>query len=437
MEHNSDQADGLLRHPSSHLSECSINSNSTLVDSLSSPPLLRHGYRRANSAVEEDSLDHKADKSQHDGDGLGISYLNEHKRVSIASKSVASKGSPGSADLLLSPRSAYRLGEDRFDDDREETLHSDSNLSSHQLFTPNSDCEPLRKSFAPAGADFECRMRRPPQNDRRSWLAISILGLSIYSTVFSGAWLLIAIMKIRYGYTVSTKGALPIATASVLYAAFAKSIELSFVTVFVAFVGQALSRRARFQLKGVTIAEMSMRSWVMQPGTMISHWESVRYAAATKLGVFSLLVALMAMVYTTASDALVTPVLKFGATESRIMYGNVSTSFANKDYIQNHCNTPIQGATDPDDNGRTCIQIEHSGQAYHNYMQYLTTWVDNISLKNTSDDLGKRPDAVGMVRNFLISTGGSGCKKCLGTKRLLLACQSCSSISFHALDKAY
>ena len=341
MEHTSDQADGLLRQPSSHLSECSINSNSTLVDSPSSPPLLRHGYRRANSAVEEDSLDHGADKSQHDGHGLGIQYPSEHKGVSTASKPVISKGSPGPADSLLSPMSAYRLGEDRFDDDREEILHSGSNFSSHQPFTPNSDCEPLRKTFAPAGADFECRMRRPPQKARSSWLAISILGLSIYSTVFSGAWLLIASMKLRYGSTVSTKGALPITTASVLCAAFAKSIELSFVTVFVAFVGQALSRRARFQPKGVTIAEMSMRSWVMQPGTMISHWESVRYAAATKLGVFSLLVALMAMVYTTASDALVTPVLKFGATESRIMYGNVSTSFANKDYIENHCNTPI------------------------------------------------------------------------------------------------
>ena len=438
MEHTSDQADGLLRQPSSHLSECSINSNSTLVDSPSSPPFLRHGYRRANSAVEEDPLDHGADKSQHDGHGLGISYLNEHKRGSIARKPVASKGSTGSADLLLSPMSAHRLGEDRFDDDREETLHSGSNLSSPQPFTPNSDREPLRKSFAPAGADFECRMRRPAQKGRSSWLAISILGLSIYSTVFSGAWLLIAIMRLRYGSTVSTKGALPITTASVLYAAFAKSIELSFVTVFVAFVGQALSRRARFQPKGVTIAEMSMRSWVMQPGTMISHWESVRYAAATKVGVFSLLVALMAMVYTTASDALVTPVLKFGATENRVMYGKVSTSFANTNYVEDHCNTPIPGAMDPDNNGKTCIQIEHSGQAYHNYMQYLTTWVDNISSKNISDNLRNRPDPVGMVRCFFISTGSSGCKKCLGTKRLLLACQSCCSlISFHALDRAY
>ena len=406
------------------------------MDPPSSPPLLRHGYRRANSAVEEYSLDHGADKSQHDGHGLGIQYPNEHKGVSTASKRVISKGSPGSADSLLSPMSAYRLGENRFDDDREEILHSGSNFSSHQPFTPNSDYEPLRKTFAPAGADFECRMRRQPQKARSSWLAISILGLSIYSTVFSGAWLLIAIMRLRYGSTVSTKGPLPIATASVLCAAFAKSIELSFVTVCVAFVGQALSKRARFQRKGVTIAEMSMRSWVMQPGTMISHWESVRYAAATKLGMFSLLVALMAMVYTTASDALVTPVLKFGATESRIMYGNVSTSFANAEYIEDHCNTPIKGTMDPD-YGTTCIQIEHSGQAYHNYMQYLTTWVDNISSKNTSVNLEHRPDPVGMVRNYIIESAIQSARSVIRQRGSFWHTNAVPFISLHALDKAY
>lgn len=405
MEHDSDQIDGLLRQPSSHLSECSLNSNTTLVDSPSSPPVHRHGYLRANSAIEDKSSDHGSSLPQHDGHGLGISILNEQKRVPIARKPVPAKGSPGSTDPLLSPMSAYRPGEDRFDKDREETLHSDSNLSSQRPFTPNSDREPLKISFASMEADMECRMTKPPEKKRSSWLAISILVLSIYSTVFSGAWLFIAIKKQKYGFLVSANGKLPIATISVIYAAVAKSIELSFVTVFVAFVGQALSKRARFQPRGVTIAEMSMRLWVMQPGMMVSHWESVRYAAATRLGVSSLLVALMAMLYTTASDALVAPVLKFGETESRIMYGKVSTQFANKDYIEDHCNTPIQRPVDPDDYGTTCIQIEHSGQAYHNYMQYLTNWVDYNSSRNVSDSLTQRPVPVGMVRIFFISTG--------------------------------
>lgn len=47
-----------------------------------------------------------------------------------------------------------------------------------------------------------------------------------------------------------------------------------------------------------------MRSWVMQPGTMITHCESVKYAGTTFLGAIALIAALMAMLYTTASDAL-------------------------------------------------------------------------------------------------------------------------------------
>ena len=129
--------------------------------------------------------------------------------------------------------------------------------------------------------------------------------LAIYSSVFSGLWLLIAIRKPRYGRHITTTGKLTPSTASLLCAAFAKSIELSFVTVFVTFLGQVLSRRAfRTRSKGVTIAEMTMRAWIMQPGTLITHWETVRYAALTFLGMVSLTAALMAMVYTTASDAL-------------------------------------------------------------------------------------------------------------------------------------
>ena len=131
-------------------------------------------------------------------------------------------------------------------------------------------------------------------------------------------------------------------------------------------------------------------------GKLISQWESVSYGARTKLSIFALLVALMAMTYTTASDALVAPVLMFGKTERQLIYGKVSTSFANTYTIQDNCNTPIPKSSDPD-NVITCIQIQHAAQAYHNYMQYLTTWVDNIDSGNGSDSMTKRPDPVGML----------------------------------------
>ena len=152
--------------------------------------------------------------------------------------------------------------------------------------------------------DFQCPAREV-QNGRKSWLSITILLLSIYSTVFSGIWLGLAIAKPRYGRRISASSNLPPSNASVLFAAFAKSIELSFVTVFVALLGQVLSRRAfRTKSKGITIAEMSMRSWVMQPGTMITRWETIRFAGLTLIGAMALLAAVMAMLYTTASDAL-------------------------------------------------------------------------------------------------------------------------------------
>lgn len=140
---------------------------------------------------------------------------------------------------------------------------------------------------------------------RWSAIYITLLVLTIYSTVLSGLWLGVALRKPRYGRHITTNGRFPPATASLLCTAIAKTIELSFVTVFVALIGQVLSRRAfNGESKGFTIAEMSMRTWVMQPGTMIIHWLTVRIAAFSILGAISLAAAIMAMLYTTASDAL-------------------------------------------------------------------------------------------------------------------------------------
>lgn len=71
------------------------------------------------------------------------------------------------------------------------------------------------------------------------------------------------------------------------------------------------------------------------------------------------------MFYTTASDALVAPQLKMGPLERRVLYGKVATSFANEQYIQQKCQTPIPVESDPEFGGSTCIAIEHSGQAYY------------------------------------------------------------------------
>ncbi|KAI9746995.1 MAG: hypothetical protein M1835_002268, partial [Candelina submexicana] len=241
-----------------------------------------------------------------------------------------------------------------------------------------------------------CRSKGNIHQGRWSWLSMTILVLAIYSTVFSGIYLYLAIRKPRYGQHIRSKGKLSPSTATLLSALFAKTIELSFVTVFVSFLGQALSRRAFVRnSNGVTIAEMSMRSWIMQPGSMITHWESIRYGALTFLGMVSLTAALLAMLYTSASEALVSPKLKYGGWDSQTMFGLVKTSFANPSYTGKMCPTPIKD--DPDAGDTTCLQIEHAGQAYHNYERWLAEWTHVANLGNGSSELKQRPKPCGLL----------------------------------------
>ncbi len=152
---------------------------------------------------------------------------------------------------------------------------------------------------------IRCPSKRNIYEGRGNWLSMTIMVLAVYSTIVSGLWLGIALVKPRYGQKIKPGGAITPSTASLLCALFAKTIELSFVTVFVTFLGQVLSRRAFVKnSRGITIAEMNLRSWIMQPGSLITHYHSVTYAACTFLGAVTLTVTILAMLYTTASDAL-------------------------------------------------------------------------------------------------------------------------------------
>ncbi len=308
MDHSPEQKNIPLRQQSSSLSDASFGSNSTFVVSPSSPTFHRPGYRRVSSVFEENdpqpaSLESRS--SGHEGQGLGISNVGSQKRGSFASVPMEVKDSPsipGSADPLLSPKSAEFTGEkvrnreipqEKDDDDDPYNIAA---TNPFQPLTADSESQrlPKQKMSCPGNdKDFTCKAAKPLATGRSNPLAITILILSIYSTVFSCIWLIVAITQPRYGHTITTVGGMTPQTASVLCTAFAKSIELSFVTVFVTLLGQILTHRAMGDRKSITIAEMSMRSWILQPGGMITHWESVRYAAVTYLGGFALLAALM------------------------------------------------------------------------------------------------------------------------------------------------
>lgn len=198
--------------------------------------------------------------------------------------------------------------------------HTRSGSSLAYIFEPDIETEPLKKS---AAASIQSGKTTPSvyDNDYRpsqgcpsakgfyqgssNWLAISIYTLSIFSTVFSAAFLIIALRAPRWGHAIRSTGGMSPSTANVLTQLFAKLTELAFVACFVTFLGQVLSRRAISKVtKGVTLAEMNMRSWIMQPGTVVTHYETVRFAALTFLGALSLTAAIMAMLYTTAAQAL-------------------------------------------------------------------------------------------------------------------------------------
>jgi hypothetical protein len=156
----------------------------------------------------------------------------------------------------------------------------------------------------------------PPTRDlyieRTNWLSISILLLSVLNgvlqniacncndTAYIGTshpiwWLSHSCHSIHHLYTPC------------------KTIELFFITVFIAFLGQVLSRQSLIKAsRGVTIAELTLRTWVIQARIYDHSIQYLRHAALSFLGCGTLIVALICMVYTTAFDALVFPHLCFG-----------------------------------------------------------------------------------------------------------------------------
>jgi hypothetical protein len=208
-----------------------------------------------------------------------------------------------------------------------------------------------------------CPANHDIHEKRGSWLSICLLVLSVYSTLWSGLWFVTAILRPRWGQTIASGGPLAPSTASLLIALFAKTIELSFVTVFVGFIGQVLSRRSFVKhSRGISLAEMEMRQWIIQPGSLLTHGQTLRYAGWSIIGVVSLIATLVSMLYTTASDAMISPTLQFGRWENREMQSLVRSSYANPTFVAQTCERLILDDEDPEYAGTTCLALEHAGQ---------------------------------------------------------------------------
>ncbi|RMZ90471.1 hypothetical protein DV736_g2313, partial [Chaetothyriales sp. CBS 134916] len=264
----------------------------------------------------------------------------------------------------------------------------------------------------PAGQTVACPTEGDILTSPWSWYAVPILIMSVYSSAFSAIFLGIAVAKPRWGERIGTNSSMTYATATLLSALFSKTVELSFVAVFVALLGQMLSRRAiakpSRRVQGVNLSEMTMRQWVTQPGTLITHLHFLRYAALTLLGALVLLATVAGTFYTTAAEALVAPKLKFGPTQHRVLGGTVAASFANSPFLQDSCQTPINiESNDPDEGKPTCLQISYAAQAYHNFQTYFTDWGNLLAMGDTLNlsSLSTRPLPFAMLNDNITVTG--------------------------------
>ncbi|KXJ87644.1 hypothetical protein Micbo1qcDRAFT_108050, partial [Microdochium bolleyi] len=242
----------------------------------------------------------------------------------------------------------------------------------------DDDHEELVRRFN-KGAPLDCHSQKDVHVRRRSSLFIIQIVLSVYSTVLSGIWLVVALYQPRYGRGISSSSRSSVmlspSSASVLSTLFSKTIEMSFVTVFVACLGQVLSRRAFVrQANGVTLSEMTMRNWVVQPGSLFTYWQGIPRAGTTLAGALALTASLAALFYTTAADAMVSPKLKFGDWAPRELQGLVQASYSNPTFVRDTCSTPIDENLDPVNHGASCLDIKYSGQSYHNLLTFMTEW---------------------------------------------------------------
>ncbi|OAP61913.1 hypothetical protein AYL99_04116 [Fonsecaea erecta] len=377
----------------------------------------RRAFRRQNSSLLPGNSYEQAPQDDHEFQnltpstewteepvtGLNISGLSRPvKRVPVGSKGPSFTSTDASTSTVAAPDSLV-LGPGRSSPYQHTTSPAEDAKSfrSHRSSYSRLN-QQTSQDFSPEAGllhthtrvDENCPTHGDILTSPWSWWTISILALAVYSTVFSGVFLGIAFAKPRWGQRIGTNGHLTFGNATLLSALLSKTVELSFVTIFVALLGQILSRRAFAKTEknsGISIAEMTMRSWVMQPGTLITNWIVVRYAASTVLGIMVLVAVLAATFYTTAAEALVAPKPKFGPLEDRTLWGQVAASYANSIYLAQSCETPVPEDPDPDGvgphpEGDTCLQIDYAGQSFHNFKTFMSDWRERLNVGNTSSD---------------------------------------------------
>lgn len=240
---------------------------------------------------------------------------------------------------------------------------------------------------------YECPSMRPSIERKWTWFNKIVVGLAVFSTLFSGAFLGIAIYRPRWGYGIGPQGRLSYNAATLLCILISKAVELAFATTFVAFLGQTLSMRAIQPpgsvrtLRGLSMAEINMKLWVLQPGTLMTHWSGARYVLLSMIGLSTLVATIGTTFYTTAAQSLVSPKLKLGRMHEVSLRGEVSAPYANISYLRSKCDIPVTTSVDEKNPGSLCMQLFFAAFTFRDWNAYLGDWHDiQISKKNVAED---------------------------------------------------
>jgi hypothetical protein len=110
---------------------------------------------------------------------------------------------------------------------------------------------------------------------------------------------------------------------------------------------------------------------------LITHWKTIPYAGLTFLGVISLIATVAATFYTTASEAMVTPKIKFGDWEKTVLEGRIKFTYANPLAVSKSCTTPLRDM-DPAEAGGACLNVQYSGQCEFLPTSRQTIWADRL-----------------------------------------------------------
>lgn len=108
----------------------------------------------------------------------------------------------------------------------------------------------------------------------------------------------------------------------------------------------------------------------------------------------TLLATLVVILYTTASDTMLSPKLQLDKWRSHQLMSYVKTSYANSLYIESKCATPISVAMDEMYSAESCFDIQNAGNSWPDILNFVSEWAYTT---NTSMDMVDRPRVESML----------------------------------------